>query len=287
MKNFFNTLEFDKANDLKWKNPELSLKLFKEYFNNYPYDYTSYPYYIDLLINVGQINKARDIKNKVLKMVANDYRFKNRDTKMLHFEYGMVYNEIRLLILDKEYAKAIDYLNRYGELLKEIATDFTTGGTIFYCQKQLGLLDLNDRDSYSYLFRQIIEYREEDFINHVKKHLCDRKEDNPCVFSDDFPFEKVFQEIKKFIPSNKKMRSGFFDDKYYFRFDNCGRSDNKLTDYFEVVTMMDSDHLITMFPMNVDCSNLLCEDLNHLKEEDKILTKKISQIDKFNQRYHR
>ena len=33
MREYYNSLEFSKANDIKWVNPELSLKLFNVYLN--------------------------------------------------------------------------------------------------------------------------------------------------------------------------------------------------------------------------------------------------------------
>lgn len=286
MKDYFNKFEFDKANDIKWINPELSLQLFNEYFKKYPYDYSSYPFYIDVLINFGYINKAIDLKNKVNKMVSLDQKYLDNKDKLLHFKYGMIYCEMRLLSLLGEYEKLMNYAYENESILSSFNDNYNNGGVIFYCKKKLGLLDPSRRDNNKYLFRQILEYREDDFKDHIKKHLSTNDEENSCVFSDDFPFEKIFLEIKKIIPCNKKIRTSVFDDKYIFKFDNCGRANHKLTDFFEVITLQDSSDFITMYPTNIS-SNILHFDLNYLREIESIKEEKISQIDKFYKRYQK
>ena len=77
-----------------------------------------------------------------------------------------------------------------------------------------------------------------------------------------------------------------FDDKYIFKFDNCGRADYKITDYFEVVTLLDSCDFITMYPANIS-NTMPYIDLNYLKENKKVNEKRISQIDKFYKRYQK
>lgn len=284
MKEYFNLLEFRRANDIKWINPELSLKLFNDYFKKYPYDYTSYPFYIDLLINLNYINKAKDIKNKVCKMVMMDTKYQNNRDKMLHFNYGIAYNEIRFAIIDGDYSKAMELALKYENQLYMVDNSVNIRGILFYCRKKLGLLDPDRRDNNSYLFRQILDYHEDDFINHVGRHLSSNEEENLCVFNSDFPFDKVFNEIKNIIPNNRKMRSGIYDDNYFFKYDNCGRADYKITNYFEVVTLTDSNNFITMYPTNIS-NTMPYIDLNYLKEKDNVKEKRISQIDKFYQRY--
>ena len=286
MKNYFNTLEFDKANNIKWINPELSLKLFNEYFKKYPYDYSSYPFYIDLLINLNYLNKARDLKNKVSKMVKMDTIYQNNIDKVMHLNYGMLYVEIRFLIIDGKYEEAMELAIKYENVLTNIDKGLNIKGILFYCRKKLGLLDPDKRDNNCYLFRQILDYRDDDFIRHVQKHLGMTDEENLCVFNSDFPFSKVFDEIKKLIPNDKRLRCGLFDNKYFFKFDNCGRNNYKITDYFEVIALLDSCELITMFPTNIS-GNIPFIDLNYLKENDVVMEKRISQIDKFYKRYQK
>lgn len=111
--------------------------------------------------------------------------------------------------------------------------------------------------------------------------------DNPNknIFSIDFPLTKVLEEIKKYIPSSQCFHHGFFDVRYFFKYDNCGRENNKITDYFVVSCFNNSPNIITMCPSSrYQIGN--CIDLNYLKNDDeKTKSKRLSQIDKFNQKY--
>ena len=63
-------------------------------------------------------------------------------------------------------------------------------------------MHLKKRDINSYLFRQIVSYDENDFIDHIKKHTadsnCDKDDPNKNIFSTDFPVDKIIDEIKKY-----------------------------------------------------------------------------------------
>lgn len=286
MKNYYNTLEFNRANDLKWIDPEFSLKLFDEYFKKYPFDYCAYQFYIGLLINLNYIQEARDIKNKVHKMVMLDSKFQNDMEKMAYFNYGMIYTDIRLSIIDGDYHRAIELVLKNRKLLYTIDNKFNFTGVLFYCRRKLGLLDSKQRNNNLYIFRQILEYHEDDFRDHVKKHMIDNDENNNSVFNIDFPFDKVLDEIKKIVPNDKKIRSEMFVNNYFFKYNDCGRNNYKMTNYFQLVTLSDSSDFITMYP-SVVSDDMPHIDLNYLKENEMVKEKRMSQIDKFYKRYQK
>ena len=152
-------------------------------------------------------------------------------------------------------------------------------------------LDPNRRDENSYLFSQIVKYDETDFLDHIKKHMQgeeDITEKDCCtIFGQDFPMDKIIQEIKKYIPSDKKLLLGFYDNIYYFKYDSCGRVDNKNVDYFKVVCFNGTDNFITMHPVIIN-ENLPYQDLNYLVNEDNFSkVKRMSQIDKFNKKFNK
>ncbi len=83
------------------------------------------------------------------------------------------------------------------------------------------------------------------------------------------------------------MFPGYFDDVYYFKYDNCGRIKNHMTNYFTVVCYHNTTNFITMCP-NVNCQKLPHVDLNYLKDnENEIKDTRPSKIDKFNRRFKR
>ena len=144
-----------------------------------------------------------------------------------------------------------------------------------------------ERDSYSYVFRQILDYQESDFFEHNQKHMVEQIfEDNVSVFVPNFPIHEVIQEVKKYIPSEKRMCSQYFQDDYYFKYDACGtNSDNKTVNHFMVICIHNTQDIITIYPI-VEQENLPCVDLNYMVKSPEVKIKRRSQIDKFNQRYN-
>ena len=102
------------------------------------------------------------------------------------------------------------------------------------------------------------------------------------MFLSDFPLTKVIDEVKKIIPSQEHLFSdGLVSEKYFFKYDGCGRVDNKITDYLMAVSIQNTKKIISIHP-SLSGENFNYIDLNYLREEK---TKKISRIDKFNQKY--
>ena len=130
-------------------------------------------------------------------------------------------------------------------------------------------------------------------LDHIKNHLYDDMEEEQseerAVFYDDFPIQKVVEEIKRIIPNETGFYKTLVTDTYLFKYDNNGKSAledqpaYRNANYFKVVAFHDTNELITMFPVNTVHSRYYI-DINYLIEE-KYPVKKISQIDKFNKRY--
>ena len=164
----------------------------------------------------------------------------------------------------------------------------------YYCRSKLGLLSkaVAGQNANAYRFNQAVDYSEEAFRDHIKRHEADYNTDtdtpNETIFSSDFPTDKIIAEIKKYIPSDKRFFPGYFDDVYFFRFDNCGRVNNKQTNYFSVVCYHNTTDFITMCPTNEYYHSMPVVDLNYLKEnENNKEDTRPSQIEKFNRRFNR
>ena len=84
----------------------------------------------------------------------------------------------------------------------------------------MGILHTDKREYQSYFFKQILEYRESDFFEHVQKHLADYNlnadKPNNSIFVPDFPINKVIEEIKNKIPSEERMHTVFLEDIYIY-----------------------------------------------------------------------
>ena len=100
-------------------------------------------------------------------------------------------------------------------------------------------------------------------------------------------YENLIELREKFIKRNinldNKYFYGFFEDKYFFRYDGCGEAFHKNADYFEVITIHNTNNILTIYP-SLDGKFHNNIDLNYILLED-VPTRKLIQIDKFNMRY--
>lgn len=138
----------------------------------------------------------------------------------------------------------------------------------------------------SYRLEQLFNYSDEEFLSHISKHMYSRVEDYDVIstFNEDFPFDKVFYEVKKKILFCKAYYFGTYEDVYIFKYDKCGVTNGKVSDYFLVITFHNTNKYISMYPCN-SSSNFNYVDLNYLKIPSTSNVKRLSQIDKFNMRY--
>ena len=261
----------------------------ENYLHNYPTDYNAYAYYIYALIVTADFDNATKHLRILKEKYKNDANFLKYSNKVDLLKTDILTDEVRLLCHRGEYDKIQKLYMQNKEKLSSLSNSFV----LFYCLKQQGRLDVAKREPNGYLFRQIVEYHEDDFLNHIKKHLAEYNKDldqpNKNIFVPDFPIEEVLQEVKKYIPSCKKTCPGFCDDVYYFKYEECGREDNKLVDYFKVVCFQNTKDMITICPINYG-QNMPCVDLSYIREKHiKPQTKsnRIGQIEKFNKKYKR
>ena len=285
-KMYFNKHEFVKITELGKKDPYGSIQAFQHYFEKYPDDNSARTYYISKLIAVGQFEEAKEELEKIEIVFGRNSIYHYDEDRARVLGHNITLCKLKLLLYEGKYEEALNlyYLNK---------EDFSYLGAEveFYFRKLRGKIDPNRRTPNSYMFRQIVEYKEEDFREHIKKHLSDFNENDRNIsvsyFNPDFPIDKAIEEVKKYIPSDKKLCYGFLEDMYVFKYDQCGRDTNRLVDYFKVYTFSNTQDFITMCPSS-DCEKFPYIDLNYLKEkeEPKALVKRPSQIDRFYKRYN-
>lgn len=287
VRQYYNTNEFTKILSLADTDPFLAKTLYEEYLKKYSNDYSAYLYYTSLLITLGEFEKAEKTLEFIRNSFNNNFKYNRDPGRRDHFECNYNFTKARLLCYKKQYDEAHSLtFFPYSETSKNINLDAIR----FYCKSRIEKLNINRDEISSYSYKQIYEYRENDFIEHITKHMADYNQniDNPnkYIFAPDFPIEEIIREIKKHIPSDKRLFLGFFEDVYFFKYDGCGRSNNKITDYFKVVCFHDTTNFITMLPLN-DCEKLPYTDLNYLKKDEKPMVKRKNRIELFNQRYNR
>ena len=114
------------------------------------------------------------------------------------------------------------------------------------------------------------------------KYNTDLEKPNKLLFSSDFPIDKVVEEVKKYIPSNKRLCEGVFEDHYIFKYDMCGRVNQKPEDYFKVICFAEQLILLLDSSHKSHKSNLLFL-LNLLDYQYQVLLLRIPKDDKM---YH-
>jgi len=284
---YFNELEFKKACALYQTNPIEAKNRYEEYFKKYTKDYSTYPYYVGVLIELGEFDKAQKVLNYVIDAYKNDISFLKQKNKLKLLEENIFYCKLRLLSYREKYHELYVFCMDNYNLVKEMSLQTIA----FYAKGKINMLNSKARETFSYRLRQMIKYEEEDFIAHIKKHLADHvlniDHPNKNLFMHDFPIEKVIEETKKYIPSNKCLFSGNYENVYIFKYTNCGKDNNKTVDYFKVICFHNTQNYITMFPC-AGCENLPYIDLDYLTNvNDMPKVKTLSQIEKFNKRFNR
>lgn len=283
---YFNKLQFLKAVSLMDIDPVESKRQFTRYLEEYPYDFSAYAYFSSLLITLGEIDiacKLMDEANELVYLIGFD-----KNSRYVHFKEQMLFSQLRLLSYQEKYSELHKLINDNIDMVKNMEIHQIE----YYCMCKLGLVNGKwDRSIHSYSLRQMREYREDDFLDHIRKHMADYIDDykkpNQNIFGTDFPLNKVIEEVRKYIPNDKRIFRGFLTDIYTFKYSECGRDNNRITDYFSVVCFHNTTNIITMCPIS-NGDYLPYIDLNYMKKEkEDIKVKRKSQIDKFNARYNR
>lgn len=275
--------------------PFFTIDMLEEYINLYPKDYIALSSYLSLLITVGRFEDSK----KILLLLENTLKYGKKyssnntkyQKKIENIREKIYYNKLRLLLYTEKYKEAYDYMVLNENALKNVINNIYI--IKLFCREKLGMhiksKEIEKNNFYSTM--QIVNYSEESFLEHISNHLESKRSGDCCngeaYFYENFPFDEIFLEIKQYIPNDNRLHRGFIDDIYFFKYDSCGKTYGKDVDYFKIIVSMNSKEFITMYPVGNEFKNIPYVDLNYLRKEEQPLsrTKKLSQIDKFNQRY--
>ena len=268
-KEFTNSLEAQEALFLITTNPLEAKAKFEKYTKKYPQHYFAKVQYASCLTYLGEFELAEKIIDEVTKEYKKDTFFLKTQTYIQEMEQDIHAIKLRLLSFQKKYDEFLSYCKQHQKELdlKSLAA------AIFYCNKQLNKIPLSQRETLpTYLLRQILVYKKRDFYQHIGPHLAEYY-DNPqgnekTVFVPGFPINRVINEIKKNIPSDKGLYLDYFTNAYIFKYDNCGFGDDgKIVDHIKVICLDDSKNILTVYPAS-NCQNLPCVDLNYISKEN-------------------
>lgn len=239
-----------------------------EYLNRFPNDYYAWGRYIDVLIKLGQLDEAEYILDSL----------ELKDNVPESSRQGLLLVKVKLLCCQKKYQECYDLFDKNAIVFYE--NGWLVKSVSFFLRKKLNKLIPSDNDD-SYLTKQIISYSEELALDHLTKHQSIPGNDNEFLFVEGFPLEEVYYQVRELIPNCIGYPSSIIDKKYFFKYDCNGYVYGKMTDYFGVVVLNDSTDIITMFPYK-NTGNLSYTDITPIVENKE---KKISRVDKFNQKY--
>lgn len=145
---------------------------------------------------------------------------------------------------------------------------------------------------HNYLFNQVIEYNEEEAINHSKKHEDFNPENTKSKYKlYEIKVEKLFKTLKEKFDLNRINIGSHFADIYIFKIARIGISrEETYTDYLKVCVIPNTNKIISLYPIDVTeivtYKEIIEIDREELLETDnKVKTRRISQIEKFNNRY--
>ena len=239
---------------------------FEEYLKRYPKHYSAYPTYISNLIILGKLEEAERVLNYFEKLYKSDESYVQKKYFVELLERDIFRVKLKLLAYKEKYEEMYDVYrksrHKFGDETMNIAR--------FYCQKMIGKNSFVQNDD-PYIFKQIACYKHSAFKDHIQKHLMSSSEDygqdGESVFAYGFPIDKVINEVKRKIPSDKKFFFGFYEDVYIFKYDRCGVCNGKVINYFKVVCFHNTKNIITMFPTD-QYYDIPYTDLNYMVKKD-------------------
>lgn len=265
---FFDRDEFMLANCTAIEDPYYTIAKFRKYLNKYPNDYSSYSYYIDLLLKIGEFNESAKTLSFLESIYRNDKEFIERYPQRVEsIDAKILFCKIKLNGYLKNYKESYNLcMNNYDLLMKN---KFHINRILIYCQKMQGIKPIQTNGDTSYLSKQIMRYNYDDFIKY-NTNLIGYNEKNAKSnfgsFMDNFPFQRIINEASDYIPSTKKLYESIYEDYYYFKYDNCGMIDNKKTDYFYLSTLAETNDPLKIKPIPFG-EKLPYVDLNYVKGE--------------------
>ena len=275
-KEHYNFLEFKKILKLQEYNPKYASQRFEKYLEKYPDDTTAIIHYIGTLLIIKDTLKAKDLLSSV-NINVNIGKISEERINMLKGD--LLFIKLKLLFYEEKYEEIVKLIENNECYFKNNNFD----SALFYAKQKIGQTDFPHNGSY--LFSQIMNYSEAAFKEHIKEHINGISLENDSFFYQDFPMDIFLNEIKKYIPSDNYLFRGLYEDVYTFRYDNCGRDQAKSTNFIRTIAFHNTANIITLYPAS-GYDNVDCIDLNYLKNEENHNVKRLSQVDKFKQKYN-
>jgi hypothetical protein len=259
----FDTVEVCKIEELSILNPISALERLEVYLDKYPRDYYAHALKVNYLIILRRFEEAYELLEYL------EYEL-NRDKKMRKYEdkydkniNSLDYAKIKYYLYTHNYQKAHDIALCNPVLIGEDLSN----RTVLYIKNKLDTCDKMNYFEEAYSSKQILNYSVDRMLRHIRKHLTigndGRENPNPNIFVRDFPINEILEEAKKYLIDDNAVYLGLIEDDYYFKYDDCGKENNKFVNYFKIVCFHGTKDIITVLPV-AHYNELSYVDLNYM-----------------------
>lgn len=230
--------------------------------------------YAKSLLRLGNIDKANQIFNDIRYELYDLNKINNYSEKeRLLLKRNIASTKLRLLGQEEKYNNFVnfylsnrDYYSKRNDENLKYAYD--------YAILNSGRAPFTVSESSSYFRKQIACYSEDRLIDYYKGSP------NKKEYINNFDYEKVLDEIKKYINSSTTsyLLNDYYGKLYVFKLDKCAYDKhlNEYLDYIFVVTFGNTNEIVWLNPEKQG-ELFKYIDLNYLKEDNPV--KKIT-IDK-------
>lgn len=261
---------------------------------------STYYWLIATYLKAGRINKAQEIldknlddENNMINQASIDICKKNYSHARELLEYVIATNESKrfealfslafLALREEKYEKVIQTVDKILALYNYRLR--TNEAISLYRVTAIAKVNLGIPVTGSgYYFSQILEYSKERAIEHIRAHFESTRGEGrffPCM-----NLEETFEIIQDKINNMEPFHVGIIsaNDTYLIDFENAGIVGSIVLNKMQVITFANTKKIITFYPV----SRL---SYNYETEEDikpkKAPVKRLSQIEKFNQKYNK
>ena len=259
----YDTVEVCKIEELSILNPLSALERLEAYIDKYPRDYYAYSLHINYLIILRRFEEAYNEIQYVEKKLSEDKNMKKYADKYDKNKNSLDYAKIKYYMYTHNYQIAHDIALNNPELIETALKN----RAVLYIKHKLDTCDKMNYYEEAYSSKQILNYSEERMLEHIRKHLTignDGKEiPNSNIFVRDFPINEVLEEAKKYLVDENAVYLGLIEDDYYFKYDDCGKENNKYVNYFKIVCYHGTKNIITVLPVS-RYNEVFCVNLNYM-----------------------
>lgn len=146
---------------------------------------------------------------------------------------------------------------------------------------KVGIYDRNPLEEPPFITK-LLYYDEDLSREHIREHLWEKDKEKHTLFND-IDIDTLFSNVKKVLPSSKKIQKFALNDIYLFSFSRVGGGNNNM---LKVITTKGTNDIVSMYPTDEITKDYINDNLYlEYLEEKNTKIKRLSQIEKFNKRY--